>query len=51
MEEIPPGQKRALVTFCGLYCGDGHGFRGKVPDLARDLRKELLQSKYDRFAH
>ena len=39
-----------LIAYCGLYCGDCHGFSGKIPDLARDLRKELRASKYDKFA-
>ena len=39
-----------LIAFCGLYCGDCHGFLGKIPDLARDLRKELRRSRYDKFA-
>ena len=39
-----------LVTYCGLYCGDCHGFQQIIPDMARDLRKELRSSKYDRFA-
>ena len=39
-----------LVAFCGLYCGDCHGFLGRIPDLARDLRKELRRSRYDKFA-
>jgi len=30
-----------LVAYCGLYCADCHGFNGKIPDLARDLRKKL----------
>jgi len=29
-----------LIAYCGLYCGDCHGYQGKIPDLARDLRKE-----------
>jgi hypothetical protein len=36
--------------YCGLYCGDCHGFKGLIPDLARDLRKELRTLKYDKFA-
>jgi len=40
-----------LITYCGLYCGDCHGFTGKIPDLARDLRKEHRAYKYDKFAH
>jgi hypothetical protein len=30
---------------------DCHGYVQKVPDLARDLRKELRASKYAKFAH
>ena len=40
-----------LVAYCGLYCKDCHGHNGKIPDLARDLRKELRQNRYDLFAH
>lgn len=39
-----------LIGYCGLYCGDCHGFNGRIPDLARDLRKELRKAKYDKFA-
>ena len=39
-----------LVAYCGLFCGDCHGYTGKIPDLARDLRKELREIKYDKFA-
>ena len=39
-----------LIAYCGLYCGDCHGFTGKIPDLARDLRKELRDIHYDKFA-
>ena len=39
-----------LIAFCGLYCGDCHGYTGKIPDLARDLRKELREVHYDKFA-
>ena len=39
-----------LIAYCGLYCGDCHAYTGKIPDLARDLRKELRKSKYDKFA-
>lgn len=39
-----------LITYCGLYCGDCHGYKQTIPDLARDLRKELRASKYDKFA-
>ena len=39
-----------LVAYCGLCCKDCHGYSGKVADLARDLRKELRQTNYDKFA-
>ena len=39
-----------LIAYCGLYCPDCHGHNGRIPDLARDLRKELRQSHYDKFA-
>lgn len=40
-----------LIAYCGLCCLDCHGYVQKVPDLARDLRKELRASKYAKFAH
>ena len=43
-------KEKDLIAYCGLYCGDCHGFNGKIPDLARDLRKELRASKYEKFA-
>ena len=43
-------KEEQLIGYCGLYCGDCHGFSGKIPDLARDLRKELREIKYDKFA-
>jgi hypothetical protein len=39
-----------LIAYCGLYCSDCFIYRGKIADLARDLRKELRKSKFDRFA-
>jgi hypothetical protein len=39
-----------LIAYCGLYCGDCFIYKGKIADLARDLRKELRMSKFDRFA-
>jgi hypothetical protein len=43
-------QDEHLIAYCGLYCADCHGYNGKIPDLARDLRKELRDAKYDKFA-
>jgi len=41
---------KELVSYCGLYCGDCHGYKQTVADMARDLRKELRDSKYKKFA-
>jgi Protein of unknown function (DUF3795) len=40
----------SVVAYCGLCCLDCHGYSGKIADLARDLRKELRTTKYDKFA-
>ncbi len=39
-----------LIAYCGLYCGDCYRYKGKLADLARDLRKELRAEKFDRTA-
>ena len=39
-----------LITYCGLYCGDCHAFKGKISDLALELRKELRRTQYDKFS-
>jgi hypothetical protein len=38
------------IAFCGLCCSDCHGYQQKILDLARDLRKELRNTKYKKFA-
>ena len=43
-------QDKDLVAYCGLYCGDCYQYKGKVADLARDLRKEMRQAKFDKRA-
>lgn len=40
----------AKTAYCGLYCGDCSFGRGTVPDLARDLRKELRDIRFDKIA-
>ena len=42
--------ERELVAYCGLNCADCFGYRGKMADLARDLRAELRQSRFDKTA-
>lgn len=39
-----------LIAYCGLYCGDCYRYKGKLADLARDLRKELRAEKFDKTA-
>ena len=39
-----------LVAYCGLYCGECFAHKGTIADLARDLRKELRQAKFERTA-
>jgi len=43
-------EEKELVAYCGLYCGDCFAHKGVVADLARDLRKELRQAKFNRIA-
>ncbi len=39
-----------LIAYCGLYCGDCFRYKGNLADLARDLRKELREAKFDKTA-
>jgi hypothetical protein len=41
---------KKLIAYCGLYCGDCYMYQGKIADLARDLRKELRQTKFEKSA-
>ena len=46
-------EKKSLhekIAYCGLYCGECFAHVGKVADLARDLRKELRQTRFDKIA-
>jgi len=38
------------TAYCGLYCGDCSFGRGTIPDLARDLRKELRETRFAQAA-
>lgn len=42
--------KERYIAYCGLYCGECPWYRGEVADMARDLRKELRDIKFDRLA-
>ena len=43
-------EDKDLIACCGLYCGECFGYKQKIADLARDLRKELRQSKFAKTA-
>lgn len=43
-------EEENLIAYCGLYCRQCHGYSGIIPDMARDLRKELRKIHYDKFA-
>lgn len=43
-------KKSDLIAYCGLYCGDCFMYQNRIADLARDLRKELRRSGFERFA-
>jgi len=45
---MPEGKD--LIAGCGLYCGDCYRYKGKIADLARDLRKELRQQNFSKAA-
>ncbi len=39
-----------MTAYCGLYCEDCAFHTGTIPDLARDLRKELRRVRFDKVA-
>jgi hypothetical protein len=43
------GQK-SIIAYCGLFCSECFSHTGKIADLARDLRKELRQERFDKTA-
>jgi len=43
-------QDKNLIAYCGLYCGNCPIHKGKIADLARDLRKELREARFDKTA-
>jgi hypothetical protein len=38
------------IAYCGLYCGDCPNHTGVIADLARDLRKELRNYRFEKTA-
>jgi len=43
-------KEEKLIAYCGLYCGECFVHKGIIADLARDLRKELRQTRFDIMA-
>ena len=41
---------KKFLAYCGLYCEMCFGYKGDIPDLARDLRKLLRKYKFDKIA-
>jgi len=39
-----------LIAYCGLSCSKCLNHKGRIADLARDLRKELREEKFDKAA-
>lgn len=38
------------IAYCGLYCSECLNYKGKIADLARDLRKELRDYRFEKTA-
>ena len=43
-------KQETLLAPCGLHCEDCFSHQGRIADLARDLRKELRQVRFDKVA-
>ncbi|NPV59867.1 MAG: DUF3795 domain-containing protein [Actinobacteria bacterium] len=44
------GDEERMTAYCGLYCEDCAFHTGAIPDLARDLRKELRAARFEKVA-
>ena len=42
--------KNENVAYCGLYCAECPNHTGVIADLARDLRKQLRNYRFDKTA-
>lgn len=38
-----------MISYCGLYCDSCFMHAGKIADLARGLRKELREARFDKI--
>ncbi len=43
-------EDKTLIAYCGLYCGDCFNYKGEIADLARDLRKKLRETRFDKIS-
>jgi hypothetical protein len=43
-------ENKPIISYCGLFCSECFSNTGKIADLARDLRKELRQNRFDKTA-
>ncbi len=43
-------KEEKLIAYCGTYCGDCFGHNCRISDLARILKKELDQVKFEKTA-
>jgi len=43
-------ERKDLLAYCGLYCGDCAGYSGETGNTAKNLMKVLEKYKFDRTA-
>ena len=43
-------ERKDLLAYCGLYCGDCAGYSGEIADTAENLKNVLKKYKFDRTA-
>ncbi len=43
-------EKEELIAYCGLYCEDCFGYKGKIASLAGELNKELKDINFKKNA-
>lgn len=43
-------ERKDLLAYCGLYCGDCAGYSGEIADTAKNLKNILKKYKFDRTA-
>jgi prenyltransferase beta subunit len=42
--------KKELLAYCGLYCGDCAGYSGEIADVAQNLKETLEKYKFHQTA-